>query len=209
MGQNKLYIFLFVFMTSCSTIEGVYRWTGNKKSPDNFELALENSGDFRYIGWSDVLGSDTIYGSWKFKSDTLFLEKFKEDTLNWITLNKTSVDTIKDDFLIKLLDENGEYLLGADLFIDQSKKSKVYNKEGYLKLDKIPNTIKVNYLSMNFLLDERDIANNNIISVNINFKEMDLDYFHITSKWLKSANKLIQLNENNMPIKNGVFKKSK
>ena len=74
MARNSILIMILTFsIVSCSGLVETYKWTGNRISPDHFELKLNKDSTFIHFGWSDILGNDTTNGHWTFGMDTLFL----------------------------------------------------------------------------------------------------------------------------------------
>lgn len=207
MLQNRslLFFLLTLLMYSCIKPIGIYSWKGNKQSPDFYQLKLHADNTFTYYGWSDILGEDTIKGTWKLSKDTVNLAVQNKSKTPLIT----SIDRrnrTKGRFKVTVLDGmDSSYVLGSMVYLNNGE-GQLVDSLGSVYSDKNIDKIKVEYLSYLDSVIVQDTFNNHFV-IYLDFKANEIDGFYVSPKWLKRGKKLIPLGRNGNKIKDGIYKK--
>ncbi len=204
--SRVLLISISCALCSCSKTVGTYYWTGNKIGPDALELVINSDGTFQYRTWSDILGADTVHGRWMLRSDTVVLEGNTMPTLDCVRIEEGNIDTLSGMYFFSLRNEDGDYLLGAEMVINK-EESIVISDESYVATSELPRLISVEYLSSEFIIDKLDFENYNKFDIYIDFEVKKLSNFVLNSKWLKKGRKLIQIDEKGNIVGNGIYRK--
>jgi len=191
---------------ACSKTVGTYYWTGNQIGPDALELVINIDGTFHYRTWSDILGSDSVHGRWMLKSDTVVLEGITMPMLDCVRIVEGAIDTLSGIYFISLRNENRDYLLGAEMVINDEENI-VISDESYVATSKPPRHISVEYLSSKFIIDNLDFENYNKFDIYIDFSAKKLSNFLLHTRWLKKGRNLIQIDEKGAVVENGVYRK--
>jgi hypothetical protein len=209
MRLNKIVIFIICsVLCSCSNLVGTYYWGGNKIGPDAFKLSVKENNRFSFQTWSDILGSDTIHGTWTMKDDMLFLASDVKSNIDLINVKSSWVDSLSKSgsYLISLLNTDGDYLLGSEIIFNNSYKI-ILLEETYFWIQIIPKTLDINYVNWNLEIDNLDYEKYNVFEIFIDLKSVKLNNFNLHSKWLKKGNRLIQIDDKGKIIEGGTYKK--
>lgn len=211
MHPNKYLTFtLFILMgslcMSCMRTVGIYNWVGNKTSPDFYQIKLNNDYTYAYYGWSDIMGADTVEGTWKVSKDTLYLNQKKKKKGRFIV----SIDkkrSANNTSRVSILDvSDSTYVLGSKVYLNGDSGQFVDSSGMVYKKEEIEK-IKIEYLSYLDSILVRD-KGGNYFNIYLNFKANELDRFYVNPTWLKRGSRLIQVGTDGNKIKGGVYRRT-
>lgn len=196
-----------LMLLSCSRkIPGTYNWSGNKIGPDIFRIELKSDNTFDYYGWSDVLGEDTINGTWYLNSDTLYLAMNKDYDKKFIRLQEGKIPIEEKQVLV--LDEiDSSFLIGANVYINDVSDPLVVGPNGVLSMESslIIKKISVNYLShTDSVFVQNPDANK--LEIYIDLMNRRQDKFFVNEKWLVQGRRLVPIIDGN-ELGKGIYKK--
>ena len=211
MRPNKHFIFTFSALIislciSCMRTAGTYRWEGNKISPDSYQIKLNADHTYAYYGWSDIMGADTVRGTWKLSRDTLYLSYQKKKKKAFIT-SIAKKKLRKDSSKITLLDvSDNSFVLGSKVYLNDDDGQFVDSLGSVYKKGNVEK-VKVEYLSYLDSVIVQD-TNSNHFEIYLDFKANALESFYVSPVWLKKGRRLIQVGTNGNKVKEGIYKKS-
>lgn len=202
----RLIIVGVLVMLSCSRkIPGTYNWNGNKVGPDNFRIQLKSDNTFNYYGWSDVLGEDTIKGTWYLSDDTLHLVKKNYDR-KLIRLEESKIP-IEEKQVLVLDESDSSFLIGANVYINNISDPLVVGPNGVLSMEP---SLTIRKISVNYLSNTDTVfvqnPNANKFEIYIDLMSRRQEKFFVNEKWLVQGRQLVPVVDNN-ELGKGTYRK--